>query len=99
MSGGGVSNPYVVIFIALMAVLVVQLIVSYVSSKKQRAQQELPIKTVSVVGCVRGDYEIEKEFSEGDFVGRVVGDCPQCGAPLIIKRIFVVTVGPKQQKS
>lgn len=50
--------------------------------------EELPQKYLTVVKCSNGDYIIEKEFQEGDFVGKIVGECPKCGNKLLIDAIY-----------
>lgn len=49
---------------------------------------EVPYKYLTVIKCFNGDYSIEKEFQEGDFVGKVVGTCPKCGNKLAIDLIY-----------
>jgi len=91
------SEIYLFLFIMLVIVLVVQLIVSYVSSKR-RAQAETPLRFITSISCVNNDYRVERDFAEGDFVGKVVGSCPKCGAPLVIDRIFCIAIqSPLQQ--
>jgi len=87
MDGG---NDYLtLLFIAITIVLVIQLILNYISSKKQQAiETEPPKKIIAKVRCIRGDYEIERDFREGDFVGKIDGQCPVCGAELVIDTIY-----------
>ncbi len=93
------SEIYLLLFVVLVIVLVVQLVVSYLSSKR-RAQGEPPLRFITSISCVNNDYRVERDFSEGDFVGKVVGSCPKCGAPLVIDRIFCVALqSPAQQLS
>jgi len=76
------------LFIAIMIVLFIQLIINYVSSKRQSLEVDIPRKIISRIRCVHGDYETEREFHEGDFVGKIEGACPKCGAELIIDTIY-----------
>ncbi len=87
MDGG--SDYLTLLFIAIMIVLVVQLVLNYISSKRQQAAEtEPPKKIVARVRCIRGDYEMERDFKEGDFIGKVDGHCPKCGAELVIDAIY-----------
>jgi len=90
------SGIYLILFIVLMIVLAIQMIVNYLASKKRAQQQEPPLRFVTSIACINNDYRIERDYSEGDFVGKIVGSCPKCGAPLVIDRIFSVTI--QQQK-
>ena len=82
------SDYLTLLFIAIMIVLLIQLIVNYVSSRKQSVEVDVPRKIISKIRCVHGDYETEREYHEGDFVGKIEGACPKCGAELIIDTIY-----------
>ncbi len=87
MDGG--TDYLTLLFIAIMIVLAIQLVLNYISSKKQQlTEAEPPKKIIVKVKCVRGDYEIERDFKEGDFVGKIDGQCPRCGAELVVEMVY-----------
>ncbi|MEM1645050.1 MAG: hypothetical protein QXL96_04130 [Ignisphaera sp.] len=49
---------------------------------------EIPYKYISTIKCITGDHITDREFQEGDFVGKVIGECPKCGNKLIIDAIY-----------
>jgi hypothetical protein len=57
---------------------------------------EIPQKYLLIIRCLNNDYSIEREFQDGDFVGKVVGECPKCGNKLIIDAIYAQYVYRKR---
>ncbi len=87
-SGVGV---WTILMVILFVALVAQLIANYLSSRRSsRAEEEGPTKIITKIVCEKGDYSIEREFREGDFVGKIEGICPKCGSKLVIDLIYVV---------
>ncbi len=57
---------------------------------KPRPSEEKKVeKTVTVLRCYDCGYQVEREFRKGDYVGKLVGKCPRCGAPLYVHAIYV----------
>ena len=86
----------------LMSLLIYAITSAYSYIKKRREMRELedtPTKIVTVVTCQQNDYTIEREFREGDFIGKIEGKCPKCGSPLIITKIYAVSLMEKIRKS
>ncbi len=86
------SSLYLLLFVILMVILAIQMVVNYIASKKRAQQQEPPVKFITSISCINNDYRIERDYSEGDFVGKIVGSCPKCGSPLVIDKIFSITI-------
>jgi len=81
-----------VLLIAVTLGLIIYLVKSsldYVKEKKKILEQEgKPMKIISVASCQQNDYTIEREFREGDFVGKIDGACPKCGSTIVITKIY-----------
>ena len=58
------------------------------------SKQVLKVKTV--VKCMQCDYTQERDFQVGDFVLKLVGNCPKDNGPLYIAGIYAET--PNQKK-
>ncbi len=83
------NNYLVLILIAIAIAIVVQMILNYLSSRRSITESlsERPRIRVKVT-CVNGDFNYEREFIEGDFVGKIEGKCDKCGGLLIISAIY-----------
>ncbi len=82
------------IAIVLLAIL---LVFSILMSERKK-KPETPKRTVTVVRCDNGDYEVKREFRQGDFVGKVEGKCPKCGGTLRVHSIYVEEIQPIKQQ-
>jgi rRNA maturation endonuclease Nob1 len=83
----GVSlDPFTLVTIAL-ALFVLAYIVA-LSLGGRRKEQKVK-KTYTLLKCVECDYTMEREFKEGDYVGKKEGACPKCGGEMIITAIYV----------
>ena len=83
------------IIIALLLIVIVVYIVSngwlYTRSRRRAENlEDKPTKIITVISCKNNDYTIEREFQEGDFIGKVADKCPKCGAEMIISRIYAI---------
>ncbi len=88
MFGGVDSDPFLYLAIALLVAFVVQGVLSYLSQRKSGSEQERPMQILVVVTCTNCGHSETTNFTEGMFVGRVVGSCPKCGGKLIVSKIF-----------
>ena len=87
------TDPWSYLVIILVIVLLLYMVQTYIASKKERKalyQLEEQYKFIATIKCLSNDYTAEKEFSEGDFVGKIVGECPKCGNKLIITSIYAL---------
>ncbi|MEM1525623.1 MAG: hypothetical protein QXZ41_04685 [Ignisphaera sp.] len=57
---------------------------------------EVPYKYISIIKCVSNDHTADREFQEGDFVGKVIGECPKCGNKLVIDAIYAQYIARKR---
>lgn len=55
-------------------------------------QDEMPYRCITIVKCISSDYVAEREFQEGDFVGKITGECPKCGNKLVIDTIYTLYI-------
>ncbi len=72
--------------VALITALLV--LVTVLMSVTQPKKQEPQRKTIVEVRCTSCDYREEREFTKGDYVGKIAGTCPKCGAHLLVNTIY-----------
>jgi hypothetical protein len=78
-----------VVLIILTLILYFKLRSGFMKSFQQLDKlDEVPQRYIAIVKCFNNDYIVEKEFQEGDFVGKIVGECPKCRNKLVIEAIF-----------
>ncbi|MCS7110791.1 MAG: hypothetical protein N3D82_05310 [Ignisphaera sp.] len=87
----------IVFFSAILVYLVRYGLGYIVRIRKNKSElQEPPLKTVTVVSCINQDYTLEREFREGDFIGKVDGPCPKCNSSTVVERIYVVPLAVRE---
>ncbi len=91
-----------IILAIIMAGLLIYLVVASLDYSKRRKQlvesEKISYKIMTVATCQQNDYTIEREFREGDFIGKVDGNCPKCNSLLVITKIYAIPQ-EKTQKS
>ncbi|MEM4441855.1 MAG: hypothetical protein QXN02_02950, partial [Ignisphaera sp.] len=70
---------------------------SYMKKRQHIYQEEIPYKFTTVIKCLNKDYSTEREFREGDFIGKIEGLCPKCGNNMVIDYIYALYTQKKQQ--
>ncbi len=75
--------------------MVTYLVLTLITSR--RTEQSAPSKIFTEITCINKDFSIKREFSEGDYVGKVIGKCPKCGSDLIIIAIYQEKVVSKEK--
>jgi hypothetical protein len=60
----------------------------------QAKKREPPRKLITVIECDKTGKETKREFQEGDYIGKIVGECGQ-GGQEIIKAIYSVEIKQK----
>ena len=84
---GGASDTLGALWsVALITALL--LAVTLLMNIAQPKKQEIRRKTVVEVRCTSCEHREEREFSKGDYVGKIAGTCPKCGAHLVIDAIY-----------
>ncbi|MDK6028327.1 hypothetical protein QPL79_02985 [Ignisphaera sp. 4213-co] len=96
------TDVLTILLVVIMAGLLIYLVTAsfdYIKRRRRGIEQEKTnYKLITIATCQQNDYTIEREFKEGDFVGKIDGKCPKCGSALIISKIYAVAQ-EKTQKS
>uniref|UniRef100_A0A7C5YRY5 Uncharacterized protein n=1 Tax=Ignisphaera aggregans TaxID=334771 RepID=A0A7C5YRY5_9CREN len=95
------NNFITIILIVFFSAILIYLIRSglgYITRKNKSELQDQPFKTVTIVSCINKDYTLEREFREGDFIGKIEGLCPKCNSNIVIEKIYVVPIQIKETK-
>ncbi len=94
------DTPLTLILIIAVLGMIVYMIhagFSYMKKRQHIYQEEIPHKFTTVIKCLNKDYSAEREFREGDFVGKIEGSCPKCGNNMVIDYIYALYTQKKQQ--
>jgi hypothetical protein len=59
------------------------------------SEQKNQTSTATVVKCMSCDYNVEREYRDGDYVMKVEGTCPKDGGKLYIAGIYMKEVRRK----
>ncbi len=64
--------------------------IAYDMGKIRAQKEELEQKIYTHLQCVNCGKELEREFREGDFIGRIAPNdkCPKCGSPMRVMAIY-----------
>lgn len=95
-----IDLPTLLLVLAL-SVMIIYVIKSYINhgKKKELALAESSaMRVFSVISCVKEDYAEEREYREGDFVGKLEGKCPRCGSELLVQKIYTTTPPVRREK-
>jgi len=80
------TDTFTLVTIALTLFLIAYVVALTVGGRKR----EIKItKTYTLLKCTNCDYSTEREFKEGDYVGKVEGKCPKCNGDMVIYAIYV----------
>ncbi|HDN01398.1 MAG TPA: hypothetical protein ENF42_00310 [Candidatus Bathyarchaeota archaeon] len=85
-------DPFTLIMIGLTVFLVVYLLTSTFLTKKREPPKK---KLVTVLTCLNCTYIEKRNYKEGDYVGKTVGECPKCEGNMLIKAIYSEIEQPK----
>jgi len=86
-------DPYILLlllFVLLLMTFLSDLISSYIRSKRAESSPSTYKIITEIVCSTSGDYSSEREFIDGDYVGKEVGTCPKCGGKIIVNRIYAI---------
>ena len=93
-----INSVAIALMMLLLALTLLYTITMYMSSRKQM-QQPKP-KLLTRIECENGDYDEVRDYMDGDYVGKVVGNCPKCSSPLTITAIYKeIPKTPQQLKT
>ncbi len=81
----GDSDAFTLVTIALTLFLVAYMVAMSVFSRRKELKVR---KTYTLLKCLRCDYKSQREFKEGDYVGKIDGECPKCEGPLVVYAIY-----------
>ncbi len=76
------------LFLGLLILTLMMLLYMIVSSVMRKKPEERPSRIVSRISCPKGDYEVTRDFKEGEYVGAEAGKCPKCGSTLHVVAIY-----------
>ncbi len=64
--------------------------IAYDMSKMRSQKEDREQKVFTHLECTNCGWKLEREFREGDFVGRISPNdkCPKCGSPMRIMAIY-----------
>jgi len=81
---------------AIIATFIALIIVAFtVISQNPRKEKSL---VYTIEKCYSCGYINEREYREEDYVGKKIGTCPKCGAPLYIDAIYEVKLQLKEHR-
>lgn len=84
------SIDYFTLMLLILTIsLVLYTIILNVLQRKSTRESMKP-RVVTRTICEGGDYNEEREFKRGEYVGQVVGTCPKCGKKLLVHAIYLV---------
>jgi hypothetical protein len=95
------NNFITIILIVFFSAILIYLIRSglgYITRKNKSEFQDQPFKTVTIASCMNKDYTLEREFREGDFIGKIEGLCPKCNSNIVIEKIYVIPTQIREVK-
>jgi len=86
-------DPYILLlllFALLLMTFLYDIISSYIRSRRAESMPSTYRIITEIVCSTSGDYSSEREFTDGDYVGKEVGTCPKCGGKLVVNRIYAI---------
>jgi len=86
-------DPYILLlllFALLLITFLYDMISSYIRSRRVESTPST-YRIIAEIACsTSGDYSTEREFIDGDYVGKEVGTCPKCSGKLVVNRIYAI---------
>ena len=74
-------------------------LIYYVMVKTSVRKKEEKFVTKTIVKCFSCDNVEEREFRKGDYIGKIVGECPKCRGTMYIYAIFSTKIEEAAGKS
>jgi len=79
-------DPMTVVILAVLAFIITYMAVSAMKSRQEPLKKKVIVTQLKCSNC---DYSERREFREGDYVGKEVGECPKCGGKLLVDAIYL----------
>ncbi len=95
--GGDILTLLLIIVLVIMIIYMVMSGIGYMRKKDKAAIEDTPLRVITTIICTNKDYIIEREFREGDFIGKIEGQCPKCGSSMIIDKIYTMPITIKRR--
>lgn len=99
MEWGSPMKPDDIAYIAMLAVLLILLAVPLLALRSLPRKRREEEQTIVVLKCYKCGYTTQRLFRRGDYVGKIEGKCPSCGAPLYIHAIYVRRISTTSRHS
>ncbi len=84
---------YIIYMSTILGLLIALTITAVTAGKRKQEPQPL---TKTLLACYNCGHREERNYKQGDYVGKNEGACPKCGAPLTIHAIY--NIYPRQDK-
>ncbi len=85
-SAQGVNNLLVQLMNILLLLTMAFFIASLIMGMRRKRQPKPVLKTR--LECLNCGYIVEREYRRGDYIGKVEGQCPKCGSPLVVTAVY-----------
>ncbi len=82
-------DPMTIVILAVLAFIITYMAVSAMKSRQEPLKRKVIVTQLKCSNC---DYRERREFKEGDYVGKEVGECPKCGGKLLVEAIYLEEV-------
>lgn len=82
-------DPMTIVILAVLAFIITYMAVSAMKSRQEPIKKKVIVTQLKCDSC---DHSERREFREGDYVGKEVGECPKCGGKLLVDAIYLEEV-------
>ncbi len=82
-------DPMTIVILAVLAFIITYMAVSAMKSRQEPLKKKVIVTQLKCSNCGYGE---RREFREGDYVGKEVGECPKCGGKLLVEAIYLEEV-------
>ncbi len=81
-------GDYTILILNIIAMILIAVMVVYniVAANKAVKRQKPRLRTR--IECLACGYSVEREYRQGDYVGKPEGRCPKCGSEMIVAAVF-----------
>ncbi|MEM1537536.1 MAG: hypothetical protein QXK12_03175 [Candidatus Nezhaarchaeales archaeon] len=82
------NTAFLILTVLAMIMLALSSLLSTYAKKKAASTVQ---RTISVIKCVKCNYQEERDFQVGDYVLKKVGSCTKCAGTLIVASIYLLS--------